>query len=290
VRCANCGLLYVNPRPDESSIWSCYPSGQFYAQRTSGIRSSGLKQRVKQTIVRHEPLWNIARRLPVVGDAIAASPIAQDIDGWIRPGKVLDIGCGGGAFLDEMAGIGWQTCGVEPDPEGATNAAANGHRIHDSLRAPELAASGPFDLVYLSHTLEHMHSPRAGLAVARQLTATHGWLIIEVPNPDSLVTWLFQSLSSAFNATHLYFFTPETLRQIVEQSGYRVCSVRLKASARQFLESFDHVAEVFATDWGWPPAARVLQDQELAEALRPLAALAERRGKGGAVRLVARAT
>ena len=293
VRCDGCGLHYLNPRPAPEAIGQCYP-GDYYAYSGGRAQSGGpgMKTRVKRLIRANRSLSAVARMIKPLRHLATDIAIADDLPGWIKPGKVLDVGCGVGAFLDAMRENGWATAGIEPDEVAAGRAREKDHQIVcQSATDPldEAFAGDSFDLILMSHSLEHVHSPTQALANLRPLLKPEtGRLIIEVPNLESLLTYWFGELSLAFDTPrHLYMFSPDTLAQVLQKTGFDVLSMRHIARPFQFIRclrllSKDHTP----TEWSGT-AARSLNDNELLAALQPLAQLATDRGWGGAIRMVA---
>ena len=103
-----------------------------------------------------------------------------------RPGNLLDIGCGDGAFLLRAAHAGFTCTGTERNPEPA--------RAHGIEALPDLDAAerkAPFDAITLWHVFEHVEDPRGLLLRIRGLLAPDGVLIIAVPDQGSLQARLF---------------------------------------------------------------------------------------------------
>jgi len=293
VRCEGCGLHYLNPRPTPDAIGRCYP-GNYYAY-SGGVDNriaSNLKGRLRKLIRRHRPLSSLAGMIRPLRHVATDSAIADDIPGWIRPGNVLDVGCGSGGFLDSMQENGWTTFGIEPGEIAAGLAREKGHQIVcQSATDPlgETLAGQLFDLVLMSHSLEHVHSPTQALANLRPLLKPEtGHLIIEVPNLESLLTYWFGELGLAFDTPrHLYMFSPDTLSKLLVKTGFEARSIRHIARPIQFVRclrllSKDHTPPT------WRAAAEAsLNERELLSAFQPLARLAMEKGLGGAIRVVA---
>lgn len=293
VRCTACGLHFLNPRPRAEDIGACYPNDYYaYSAATRAAPSRAFKPRLKRLIRRSRMLSRVARSIPPLRSAAIDLDLADDIAGWIKPGKVLDVGCGAGAFLDGMAENGWTGFGIEPSSAAAAAASAKGHTVLcQSVLEPlgEAVSRHQFDIVLMSHALEHVHSPTRALAQLRPLLrADSGHLIIEVPNVESLLTYWFGELGLAFDTPrHLYMFSPETLRRLLETSGFEVQSLRQIARPIQFARCLRLMAET-ATPEAWRTAAGLsLDDPLLLRALEPLARHAADRGLGGAIRAVA---
>lgn len=99
-------------------------------------------------------------------------------------GRVLDIGCGEGAFLDLARNAGLLTAGVELNRVAAATAARKGHRIInksiESIHPDEL--DGGADLVTLFQVLEHVAAPTEFARSVSRLVKAGGYLAIAVPS------------------------------------------------------------------------------------------------------------
>jgi 2-polyprenyl-3-methyl-5-hydroxy-6-metoxy-1,4-benzoquinol methylase len=107
--------------------------------------------------------------------------------------RMLDLGCGGGSYLEVMARLGWDVCGIERSPTAASRAAERVGRERVNLGSIEDLDRGltNFDLINLSHVLEHLTEPRSALRAIHTRLATHGKLRIIVPDASGLVARVF---------------------------------------------------------------------------------------------------
>ena len=122
------------------------------------------------------------------------SCVLATIDGY-GPGpggRVLDVGCGGGFLLEELARRGYSGVGIDLSPESVEIART---RLADIGAADRLGAQvgrayeppeGPFDLVCLTDVLEHLEDPRGCLRALREQMAPGALLVISTPNRRSL--------------------------------------------------------------------------------------------------------
>lgn len=107
-------------------------------------------------------------------------------------GRVLDVGCGTGFLLENLAGRGYSGVGIDLSPESVALAQERLERIGaaDRLQAQVGSAyeppEGPFDLIALTDVLEHLEDPRACLRALRAQMAPGGLLVISTPNRRSL--------------------------------------------------------------------------------------------------------
>jgi len=140
------------------------------------------------------------------------------------PGAILDVGCGGGELLRRFAGRGWTVLGTQL----SRTAADAARRLHDvevlAGDLPELVLpAASFDVVTFFHVLEHVERPDAQLAEARRLLRTGGLLVVEVPDfGDPFFRLLGTRHFCVDPPNHLWFFTEETLRNLLSRCGFEV--------------------------------------------------------------------
>jgi SAM-dependent methyltransferase len=105
-----------------------------------------------------------------------------------------------------------------------------------------------FDLVIMSHSLEHCTDPVRALRNVRELMGDEGLAYIEVPNAGCLHFETFRQCSEMFDAPrHLWFFTPDALRMMAEQNGLKVENWRYNGFTRVFTPTWrTWECEIFA--------------------------------------------
>jgi len=131
-------------------------------------------------------------------------------------GRLLDIGCGNGAFLrsSSRALPGWSFCGSEFDLR--HRAAVEGISGVEGLYSGSLAEiPGEFDVISLIHVLEHIPAPTALLKQVVTKLRSGGMLVVQVPdcriNPFMLLV-----------ADHASHFSPGSLSAVVSGAGCEV--------------------------------------------------------------------
>lgn len=128
--------------------------------------------------------------------------------------RVLDFGCGIGAWLDVLQEDGWETFGVEPGPRGAAITAMR-HTVLDQVPADER-----FHLVVANHVFEHLRDP---LAVLRELVASlvpGGQVFISVPDLGRLPQ--HQRFKYVKSDLHMMSYTFSGLRSLLALGGCEV--------------------------------------------------------------------
>jgi SAM-dependent methyltransferase len=155
----------------------------------------------------------------------------------VGPGdRVLDLGCGEGAFTAALAAAGASPVGVEVAAEPVDRARArhpslefvllDGEPTQDSRSDGLPFRRSSFDVVWAGELIEHLRDPAAMLEEIRRVLAGTGRLVLSTPDhPLPLRLWLALS-RSAFDAhfdprgDHLRFFTARTLSLMLEDAGF----------------------------------------------------------------------
>lgn len=213
-RCGNCGLgrSATLPRPEE--VPALYDLASYYTHGESHMRPV-IPRLIDRVLVRLA--WQFDRAQPLDVDALARR---------LPPGgRVLDLGCGDGELLDAFHARGLVAVGVDPDPQSRAFVRGKGLTVlaGTAEQPPGELAGQTFDLVIMSHSLEHCIDPAGALASVSRLLAPQGLAYIEVPNSGCRHFETFRQCSEMFDAPrHLWFFTDDALRRWIESHGMRV--------------------------------------------------------------------
>lgn len=175
VRCRQCGLIYQNPQLSQHELAAHYPEEYLPYQHDEG------------------KVLHIAGRIAQISREQAIARFCQRV---VRhrpqPGRLLDVGCATGAFLQGMQQRGWQVQGVEP----IAHAAAQAHEMYGlevfvGLLEEAAYPDAAFDVVTLWDVLEHVENVQATLQEAARILKPGGLLVFSVPNPAGLEARLF---------------------------------------------------------------------------------------------------
>jgi 2-polyprenyl-3-methyl-5-hydroxy-6-metoxy-1,4-benzoquinol methylase len=202
VKCRNCGLIYINPRPKQEEIGNFYPEESYWG-------CLGQNERSKKEI-----LENYGEIYQLVKDC---KP---------RPGRVLDVGCGSGELLSLLKKDGWQCFGVEINPKAASYVKKLWQIDvkNKELKKNDFPAKN-FDVIVLSHVLEHLPDPIQTLKIVRTALKDDGTLVIAVPNIRSINAKIFRSYWYALDVPrHLLHFNSETLQKMLRRAGFKIIS------------------------------------------------------------------
>lgn len=278
--CLRCGLLYQNPRPTRAAVGRYYPDHYgAYSPAQSGLRA-------RRGLLGWVTRRGMLRRCALLDQAVPPRPD--------RPRRLLDIGSGGGLFLEavQLHG-GWQPEGLEPNAQAAR---ATAERLGlpvlqgglEDARYPDAA----FDAVTLWDVLEHLHDPLAGLREIRRILRPGGALFVRVPNAASYVRRLCGRYWVGYDLPrHMCVFSPATLARALALAGFARIARRYTSGSYLYLI---HSLRFALDDGRLPPARAAAIHRRLYHplarglALPPLA-LADRLAGGSALELLATA-
>lgn len=137
-----------------------------------------------------------------------------------RNGRLLDVGCGPGDLLVEARRAGFEPLGLEYSPALAAHARDRGGLEVYEGDVATLRSDAPFDVVVMSHVVEHVVSPIDTLREVRRLLTGNGVLYVATPN---ICSWeaRFPGWGS-YEPYHLSYFAPSTLTLALREAGFRV--------------------------------------------------------------------
>lgn len=229
LRCDECKSLLLSPRPTAEKIGKAYRS--YYTHRSpveenrAYAGSTILWKWIDGYVFRR--YGDVMRRPSPIGARIVGlwPPLRQQLDYMYRhlsvtPGKLLDIGCGNGAFLLRAQSAGWQVQGVEPDHAAAVQASTHGLVVHEGT-IRDFASNDSFDVITLAHVIEHLHAPCEMLEICLNLLAPGGRIWIATPNIESIGHGLFGAAWQPLETPrHIAMPTPQALRSALAAAGY----------------------------------------------------------------------
>lgn len=245
VRCRSCGLQYLNPRPTLAGIGRFYPP-RYYTTAAQPRRIGRFKRRLMEVYYGYPPhrakgvakaLWKMC----LWPDYVWRWFRGKDILPWVGRGRLLDVGCGPGVNLLTFQAQGWDVYGLDASTT-ACEAAAK--LLGDRVRLGELETlvypGRSFDVVFFSHTLEHVHDPLAVLREARRILDDGGRLVVMLPNASSGEAAVFGPWWWPWELPrHLYHFDRDSLSRLLVQAGFRIVRFRTGVGSLFFMTSLE---------------------------------------------------
>jgi 2-polyprenyl-3-methyl-5-hydroxy-6-metoxy-1,4-benzoquinol methylase len=201
-RCELCGLVHATGRYAAGYLSETYYGGR--ASQPPGQRDISRKRRSVQLYDR------------LSGGRIGAPAVGA---------RALDIGCDTGLLLDALRELGYRTEGIERSPA-AEHAKAAGHEVHAlDIEVTELGL-GRYELITMTHVLEHLREPVRALVWLRRHLAPGGIGVVEVPNWGDLLRPLWGRRFRPLElGDHVSFFERSTLAGTLERAGLDVLAL-----------------------------------------------------------------
>lgn len=247
VKCQNCGLVYLNPRPEVRELGQYYPDS--YKPFKNNFTGS-----------RYNPPQNPKQ-------------------------KIVDVGCGSGNFLASLhrADPTLALEGLDFDPRACAAARAKGFRVFEGTLFEAKYPENHFDGVYMSHYLEHVPDPVATLFEALRILKPGGRVMVRLPNFSSISRIIFGARWAPLEPPrHFYHFTPKTLEAVARKAGFEKVLVSfVHSSPKYFVQSLALI--LFKQKQLRPYKAGTL----LMKTLAPLGGLARGLGMAGQLQLEA---
>lgn len=145
----------------------------------------------------------------------------------VKSARLLEVGCGDGAFLKEIQKHGIrEVSGVEPteDALGHASPAIRSVIINDIFK-PGLFRPESFDIICAFHVLDHLSDPDVFLKEAYRVIKTGGMIFLVCHNVDAVVNRVFGERSPVFDIEHIFLFNKSSLRNLAEKCGFESVNI-----------------------------------------------------------------
>jgi len=196
VRCASCGLARRSPRPPVDFLEKAYAATE-------------------------DPLYLTEHRSRLAN----ARAILRLVERSVKPGRLLDVGCGAGVLL-EAAVPRWQASGVEPSAWAAAEARRRGMDVKEGTLESAGFPDASFDVITLMDVIEHVPSPVSLVREARRILRPGGALLILTPDFAAPMARIMGRWWWGLRPAHLYYFSKMTLTSLLVREGFEIERVR----------------------------------------------------------------
>ena len=267
VRCQTCGLIRQDPRPTAATMEYYYPP----AYEPYSIAIDDEPSRIARWSRRHG--MNKRRRA---------------IERLVGTGRLLDVGCATGNFLNEMARTErWHVEGVEPNVTAAAYGCDRfGLLIHEGNLEKVALPDASFDVVTMWNVFEHLHTPMANLREVARLLRSGGLYVFSIPNLNSVEARHLGRLWMGWELPrHLYFPTHSVMRRMLGEVGLELLGWDCLVGAYpSFLLSLRFTLQALGGDVWWTRSLLALSGlAPIQLAAIPLFGLLTRAGRGSLI-------
>ena len=202
-KCNSCKFVFTNPRPSEIDIGKYYQSEEYISHSSS---SESITDKIYYAVRNYttKQKFNL-------------------INKHYKTGKILDIGCGTGEFLNFFKTHGWETMGIEPNNTARKTAIKKyGLTIHQENKINELVKSS-FEIITMWHVLEHVLDLNLRVRQLKHLIKKNGILVIAVPNIESRDANIYGKYWAALDVPrHLYHFNQSAIHNLFSKEGFEI--------------------------------------------------------------------
>lgn len=209
MRCNRCSLTYVNPRLNEKKIFEIYNKNYFDGGGANPYYANYLSERQ----------WRSKQQ-----DIELVDLMKYTANG----GKLLEIGCAYGFFLEAAKLRGWEARGVEISEKAGSF--AKNELKHDVFIGTFMDAPLPedyFDAVHMDGVIEHLPDPMANIRKIAKLLKKGGVIGMGTPNIASFGARTFgEGFRLLEPNAHLFYFAPATLGKMLTDNGFEILHVR----------------------------------------------------------------
>jgi ubiquinone/menaquinone biosynthesis C-methylase UbiE len=206
--------------PSEEELINLYPQ-DYYAHLVSAS-PKGMKAKLKLYLIQlyygqysENKLISLLQKLSYLclNHTINEPPI-------IVNGKLLDIGCGNGEYINMAKHFGWDTYGIELNENAVNIARSIGLKVKKGVAEKIEYKDEFFNVVRVWNVLEHIVSPRKALLEIVRVLKKGGYLLLYVPNFNSIDRKYFaEHWASLEVPRHLHHFSIESLEAYLHQVG-----------------------------------------------------------------------
>lgn len=219
MQCKQCNFMFTNP--------------QYFAEEYSYIYKNveGGKALEKSSLIRYEKLKNFLIK-------------------EISSGKILDIGCGDGLFLQSLP-KSFQFTGIEPGDHFQNNNFQNGKILKgDFCQISQIQRrnwTDNFDIITAWDLIEHVPKINDFFRTVRLFLKEDGIFFATLPNSESRISKLFGSKWNLILLEHLWYFSPSTLNLMAQKHGLKVVqhqhfpySIDLRTLVLRICQTYSH--------------------------------------------------
>lgn len=201
-KCLDCGLGFLDPLPDQTELYALYQG--VYFQEQYGDSPDPESPEMAKRLVQEEHRIRFFRKFK-------------------KRGRLLDMGCGMGFFLQACRNYGYHVEGFDLSADLAAY-------VYGRLKIPVTIGTietlhyekESLDIITMWHFLEHTSDARVYLEKSWEWLKPDGLLVVDVPNyegTDAQKTW--NNWKGWQLPYHLYHFTKQSLDDMLSMHGFR---------------------------------------------------------------------
>lgn len=252
-RCPNpdCGLMWPDPMPLAKEIGKAYAK---YYTHVPQVDSVAMGRAKRLFLLMKRSYWASKYRYEITPDTFISRYLGvlmyliplrrREADAGVRfldsvpGGRLLDVGCGSGEWLELMRKLGWSVEGVDFDGNAVEVATRNGLKVSCGGLEEQKYPDCSFDAVTLNHVIEHVPDPLQTVEECLRVLKPGGRLVMFTPNNSSLSHQIFKGDWRGLEPPrHLHIFSMSSMCGLLAKAGFRNVTMRPHIAASVIYES-----------------------------------------------------
>lgn len=223
--CRSCSHIQLAPRPADATLKVIYPPNYYSYHMAESISRVALACKAFIDKIKFRRILRQCRQ---------------------SPSSYLDVGCGDGRYLRLMMqrGLAFEAVhGLELDARAVQAAQKQGLNVkHSRIEDATHIQDTSLDLVTMFHVIEHLADPGEVVRMLAQKMSHEGVLALETPNAESIdAKWFRRHYWGGYHfPRHWHVFTPDSIKLLLEQNGFRVRLISYQPGHSFWLFSVHH--------------------------------------------------
>lgn len=203
-RCPTCRTIFISPRPEPEEVFDLYHHDKAHLPAHHHIGFNPAAELAARAHI--DAIYNSGRNYHSKGE---------------KPLSILEIGCGGGRFLQLAKERGLDPYGVELNPHQA-------QYVNEQLGIP--CETKPFtrtsfgdrlfDIIFHCDVTSHLQDPVGDFTAMREKLTPHGQLVFETGNGADIDPRYYKYFSAWQYPDHLFFFGENSIRELLKRAGF----------------------------------------------------------------------
>lgn len=200
-KCSSCALIYISPRPLQDKVLDLYGHSNAHVSPASHMQGGFLKR-------------------------LYAKHIISLIKKYKKEGSLLEIGSGGGYFLDEARKQGFTPYAIELNPVQCSFIQEKLSIACDkNALSKESYGQMKFDIIFHSDVISHFYDPIKEFKTMHDKLNPDGIIVFETGNIADINKKYFNYFSCFQYPDHLFFFGEETLKKLLDITHFTLKNI-----------------------------------------------------------------
>ena len=195
-RCLSCDSLYTKPHLRDGVLDALYRDGTYQVYQDSLVKKGS---KIRKGVLEQRKYHQIERLIDK--DAVS----------------LLDVGSGGGTFLEVCKEKGWKVEGVDPSPDASNSYDINIHQGDFN----QINFKKKYDVITFWGVLEHLSEPILAMIKAKEILNKDGMMVFEVPSANCFISeylkkYPFSPTRYIESGRHNIFFSKKLIEQVAD--------------------------------------------------------------------------